>query len=93
MRGLRQLIADDALRVELGRKAAHSIRERYSVQAVLTLWDALFAQVGARAAPPAARRPGMAGIGGTANGAATRSKLDLREPALEKSRRVNEEPT
>jgi glycosyltransferase involved in cell wall biosynthesis len=93
VRGLRQLIADDALRVELGRKAAHSIRERYSVQAVLTLWDALFAQVGARAAPPAARRPGMAGIGGTANGAATRSKLDLREPALEKSRRVNEEPT
>jgi glycosyltransferase involved in cell wall biosynthesis len=53
VQGLRQLIADDALRAELGRKAAHSIRSRYSLRVVLMLWDALFEQVrDARRRPP-----------------------------------------
>lgn len=52
VRGLRELIANAALRSELGSKAAHSIRERYSVQAVLTHWEELFERVGARAVRP-----------------------------------------
>ncbi|WP_165092394.1 glycosyltransferase family 4 protein [Caballeronia sp. SBC2] len=52
VRGLRELIANAALRSELGSKAAHSIRERYSVQAVLTHWDELFERVGTLAARP-----------------------------------------
>jgi glycosyltransferase involved in cell wall biosynthesis len=46
---LRRLISDDPLRAELGRKAAISVRERYSLKAVLQIWDGLFDRVGARA--------------------------------------------
>ncbi|MFM0057670.1 glycosyltransferase family 4 protein [Paraburkholderia phytofirmans] len=46
---LRRLISDDPLRAELGRKAAMSVRERYSLKAVLQIWDQLFERVGARA--------------------------------------------
>lgn len=46
---LRRLISDDPLRAELGRKAAISVRERYSLKAVLQIWDELFERVGARA--------------------------------------------
>jgi glycosyltransferase involved in cell wall biosynthesis len=46
---LRRLISDDPLRAELGRKAAISVRERYSLKAVLQIWDELFDRVGARA--------------------------------------------
>lgn len=49
--GLRRLFDDDALRAEFGRRAAHSIRERYSVSAVLRLWDAVFERVGACMTP------------------------------------------
>jgi glycosyltransferase involved in cell wall biosynthesis len=45
---LRRLLSDELLRAELGRKAALSIRERYSVRAVLHIWDELFARLGAR---------------------------------------------
>jgi glycosyltransferase involved in cell wall biosynthesis len=55
--GLRRLFADDTLRAELGRRAAHSIRERYSVDAVLRLWDELFERVGACATPHASAGP------------------------------------
>ncbi|MDR5856403.1 glycosyltransferase family 4 protein [Caballeronia sp. LZ062] len=47
---LARLFGDERLRAELGRKGAQSIRERYSVDAVLRLWDALFERVGVRAA-------------------------------------------
>jgi glycosyltransferase involved in cell wall biosynthesis len=50
---LRRLLADEGLRAELGRKGAISIRERYSVHAVMRIWDDLFARVGVRAAPSA----------------------------------------
>jgi GalNAc-alpha-(1->4)-GalNAc-alpha-(1->3)-diNAcBac-PP-undecaprenol alpha-1,4-N-acetyl-D-galactosaminyltransferase len=53
---LRRLLSDENLRAELGRKGALSIRERYSVQAVLRIWDDLFVRVGARAVPPAQER-------------------------------------
>jgi glycosyltransferase involved in cell wall biosynthesis len=53
VQGLRQLVSDDVLRAELGGKAAHSIRSRYSLRVVLMLWDALFEQVrDARRRPP-----------------------------------------
>lgn len=46
--GLYRLLSDESLRRELGCKAAASIRERYSLQKILLIWDELFAQVGAR---------------------------------------------
>ncbi|WP_027799336.1 glycosyltransferase family 4 protein [Paraburkholderia dilworthii] len=46
---LRRLISDDLLRAELGRKAAISVRQRYSLTAVLQIWDEMFERVGARA--------------------------------------------
>jgi glycosyltransferase involved in cell wall biosynthesis len=45
---LRRVMSDDALRAELGRKAAASVRQRYSSPAILRQWDAIFAQLGAR---------------------------------------------
>jgi glycosyltransferase involved in cell wall biosynthesis len=48
---LHRLISDDPLRAELGRKAAKSVRERYSLKAVLQIWDELFERVGARGRP------------------------------------------
>lgn len=42
---LARVMADDALRKELGDKAAASVRGRYSVDSVLAEWDQLFAQV------------------------------------------------
>ncbi|MFL9922554.1 glycosyltransferase family 4 protein [Paraburkholderia fungorum] len=42
---LRRLLADDALREELGSKGARSIRERYSVDAILPVWDRLFTRL------------------------------------------------
>ncbi|MEA3120091.1 MAG: hypothetical protein QOI13_3361, partial [Paraburkholderia sp.] len=42
---LRRLLSDGALRNELGCKGARSIRERYSVAAILAVWDQLFAQL------------------------------------------------
>ncbi|WP_244850655.1 glycosyltransferase family 4 protein [Caballeronia sp. SL2Y3] len=47
---LARLLGDERLRAELGRKGAQSMRERYSVDAILRLWDALFQRVGVRAA-------------------------------------------
>jgi glycosyltransferase involved in cell wall biosynthesis len=76
--GLRRLFADDTLRAELGHRAAHSIRERYSVDAVLRLWDELFERVGACPTPRAS---------------ADRLNEKKRKPAAANGRRVNEEPT
>jgi glycosyltransferase involved in cell wall biosynthesis len=45
---LRRLLGDPALRVQLGRQAAASVRERYSLNRILSLWDQLFVRVGAR---------------------------------------------
>ncbi|SAK59480.1 group 1 family glycosyl transferase [Caballeronia fortuita] len=45
---LRRVMSDEALRAELGRKAAASVRQRYSSPAILRQWDAIFAQLGAR---------------------------------------------
>lgn len=42
---LSTLMADTARRRQLGREGAASVRRRYSLDAVLALWDALFAQV------------------------------------------------
>jgi glycosyltransferase involved in cell wall biosynthesis len=46
--GLSKLMSDPALREHYGARAALSVRERYSLQAVLRIWDELFARVGAR---------------------------------------------
>ncbi|KIG03222.1 glycosyltransferase family 4 protein [Caballeronia concitans] len=43
---LTRLLGDEALRAELARKGAESIRERYAVSAILRLWDDLFAHIG-----------------------------------------------
>jgi GalNAc-alpha-(1->4)-GalNAc-alpha-(1->3)-diNAcBac-PP-undecaprenol alpha-1,4-N-acetyl-D-galactosaminyltransferase len=48
---LARLMSDEALRAELGRRGARSIRERYAVSAVLRLWDELFARIGVKASP------------------------------------------
>ncbi|ANY17636.1 glycosyltransferase family 4 protein [Bordetella pseudohinzii] len=40
---LDRLMSDAALRAELGRRAAHSVRERYALSKVLAQWDDLFA--------------------------------------------------
>ncbi|BCQ29961.1 glycosyltransferase (plasmid) [Caballeronia sp. NK8] len=45
---LRRVMSDEALRAELGRKAAASVRQRYSSAAILRQWDGIFAQLGAR---------------------------------------------
>lgn len=45
---LRRVMSDDALRGELGRKAAASVRQRYSSQAILRQWDSIFSRLGAR---------------------------------------------
>ena len=42
---LRRVMGDAALRLELGKRAAVSVRERYTLDKVLPLWDALFASV------------------------------------------------
>jgi glycosyltransferase involved in cell wall biosynthesis len=45
---LRRVLSDESLRAELGRKAADSVRQRYSAQAILRIWDGIFAQLGSR---------------------------------------------
>jgi GalNAc-alpha-(1->4)-GalNAc-alpha-(1->3)-diNAcBac-PP-undecaprenol alpha-1,4-N-acetyl-D-galactosaminyltransferase len=54
---LRQLLADSALRVSLGAKAAASVRDRFGLPAVLARWDAVFAQARRRhgTLPPVAQ--------------------------------------
>ncbi|WP_244817781.1 glycosyltransferase family 4 protein [Caballeronia sp. Lep1P3] len=44
---LRRVIDDDGLCREMGRQASESMRERYGMQAILPMWDRLFARVGA----------------------------------------------
>jgi glycosyltransferase involved in cell wall biosynthesis len=44
--GLRHLLSDECKSEELGRRAAQSIRERYSLQQVLLHWDELFTRLG-----------------------------------------------
>ena len=46
---LGELMGDAALRERLSREGAASVRRRYSLGAVLALWDALFGQVLRRA--------------------------------------------
>lgn len=43
--GLRRVFSDPALRQELGKRAAESVRNRYALPAVLAQWDALFDSV------------------------------------------------
>lgn len=43
---LGNLFGDEKLRLELGRKARLSIKERYTLTTVLAQWDALFGEVG-----------------------------------------------
>jgi glycosyltransferase involved in cell wall biosynthesis len=45
---LRGVLADERKSEEYGKRAAQSIRERYSIQRVLHQWDELFARVGAQ---------------------------------------------
>lgn len=49
--GLAKLLAEPALRDQLGRQAAQSVRERYTLSAVLARWDSLFAQVTKTSSP------------------------------------------
>lgn len=44
---MRRLMSDEQLRHQLGMKASVSIRERFSVERVLTVWDRMFERVGA----------------------------------------------
>ncbi|KVP52242.1 glycosyltransferase family 4 protein [Burkholderia ubonensis] len=44
---LRELFSSEYLRGELGRKAAASVRERFSTAVILARWDRLYARVGA----------------------------------------------
>lgn len=48
---LARVMADAALRDELGLRGARQVRERYSLEAVLSRWDALFAELGVVAQP------------------------------------------
>jgi len=50
-RGLAKLLAEPALRSQLGRQAAQSVRERYTLTAVLARWDELFARVTKTSSP------------------------------------------
>jgi glycosyltransferase involved in cell wall biosynthesis len=43
---LRRLLGDDALRDNLARSAALSVRQRYGLPAILADWDALMARAG-----------------------------------------------
>lgn len=43
--GLRRVFSDPALRQELGKRAAESVRNRYALPAVLAQWDVLFDSV------------------------------------------------
>ncbi|MPW17420.1 glycosyltransferase [Paraburkholderia sp. CNPSo 3157] len=45
-RAVRHMLSDEVLRIEMGRRAERSIRERYSLETILAQWDELFAQVG-----------------------------------------------
>lgn len=45
---LRRLLSDERLRAELGEKGATSIRERYSVPSVLSIWDRIFTEIRVR---------------------------------------------
>ncbi|AEC20674.1 putative glycosyltransferase [Pusillimonas sp. T7-7] len=47
--GLAQLMDDPALRDRLGQRAAVSVRERYGLQQILALWDALFESIAQQA--------------------------------------------
>lgn len=42
---LSELMSDPCLRLQLGRDGAASVRRRFSLNTVLAMWDALFAQV------------------------------------------------
>ncbi|MFM0053123.1 glycosyltransferase family 4 protein [Caballeronia grimmiae] len=44
---LHRVIDDDHMCRELGRKASESMRARYGLQAILPMWDRLFARLGA----------------------------------------------
>jgi|GEM_PF-14423 len=45
---LAQIMTDSTLRVELGERAAKEVRKRYALEGVLSQWDEVFTQVGAR---------------------------------------------
>jgi len=45
---LRRVFSDPALRQDLGKRAAESVRNRYALPAVLAQWDALFDSVRGR---------------------------------------------
>jgi glycosyltransferase involved in cell wall biosynthesis len=49
VQGLRRLMRDDALRDTLARRAAFSVRQRYSLPAILAQWDDLMEKAGVRA--------------------------------------------
>jgi glycosyltransferase involved in cell wall biosynthesis len=63
---LRRVMADEVLRAELGAKAAASVRQRYSSQAILRQWDSIFSRLGARARGDGAK--GKTYAGGTVTG-------------------------
>ncbi|VXA95691.1 Group 1 family glycosyl transferase [Burkholderia sp. 8Y] len=52
---LRRVIDDDRLCREMGQQASESMRERYGLQAILPMWDRLFARVGATSTHDSAR--------------------------------------
>jgi GalNAc-alpha-(1->4)-GalNAc-alpha-(1->3)-diNAcBac-PP-undecaprenol alpha-1,4-N-acetyl-D-galactosaminyltransferase len=52
---LRRVLGDAALRDALGMASRRTTRERYSIQRILSQWDALFATVRARTGAEAAR--------------------------------------
>lgn len=43
--GLTELMADDQLRLQLGRLASESVSKRYGLEVVLNRWDSLFGEV------------------------------------------------
>ncbi|VFR43970.1 Glycosyl transferase, group 1 family protein [plant metagenome] len=52
---LTRLMQDEALRLALAERAARAARGRYALPAVLSIWDELFAKVGARNARAAVK--------------------------------------
>ncbi|MDR5804597.1 glycosyltransferase family 4 protein [Caballeronia sp. LZ001] len=54
---IQRMLTDDTLRAELSRKGAKSVRERYSTNTILRVWDELFTRVGVDTDDAAARRP------------------------------------